>query len=50
MGRTPGECVFVDDLPHNIHAAAGLGIAGVRHTSYDETLSELQSLFGIDLS
>lgn len=50
MGRAPGECVFVDDLPHNIAAAAALGITGVRHVSYDATLVELQALFGMDLS
>lgn len=50
MGRPPGDCVFVDDLPHNITAAAELGITGVRHVTYESTLVELQSLFGIDLS
>ena len=50
MGLGPGDCVFVDDLPHNVVAAADLGIAGVRHVEYEETLAELQALFGIDLT
>ena len=50
MGLPPDACVFVDDLPHNITAAADLGIVGVRHVTYDSTLVELQALFGIDLA
>lgn len=50
MGMDAAECVFVDDLPHNITAAVDLGITGVRHVTYDETLTELQALFGIDLA
>lgn len=44
------ECVFVDDLAHNITAGAELGLVGVLHESYDQTLGELQALFGIDLT
>lgn len=44
------SCVFVDDLPHNITAAADLGLVGVRHVGYDTTLTELQVLFGVDLT
>lgn len=43
------ECVFVDDLRHNIDAAAALGMVGVHHVSYEETLLELEALFGMDL-
>lgn len=45
-----GACVFVDDLPHNITAAAQLGLVGVQHTSYDTTKGELEALFGLNLS
>jgi epoxide hydrolase-like predicted phosphatase len=45
----PGETVFVDDLSPNVRAAVGLGLVGVLHTSYDETASELEALFGIPL-
>lgn len=44
----PQECVFVDDLPHNVTAAAALGLAGIRHTSYQQTRTELEVLFGRD--
>jgi len=44
------ECVFVDDLAHNIEAAASLGFVGVRHETYDDTLRELEALFGLDLT
>lgn len=50
LGLPADACVFVDDLPHNIAAAAGLGLTGVRHVSYDETLAEIQTLFGRDLA
>ncbi|MEK9736949.1 MAG: HAD-IA family hydrolase, partial [Candidatus Nanopelagicales bacterium] len=50
MQLTAGECVFVDDLPHNITAAADLGIVGVRHVAYDATRSELETLFGLNLA
>ena len=44
------ECVFVDDLAHNVEAAATLGFVGVRHETYDDTLRELEALFGLDLT
>jgi epoxide hydrolase-like predicted phosphatase len=44
----PQECVFVDDLPHNVTAAVALGLAGVQHTSYQQTRPELEVLFGHD--
>ncbi|MFM1966332.1 MAG: hypothetical protein RL134_2057 [Actinomycetota bacterium] len=50
LGLDASDCVFVDDLHHNIAAAADLGIVGVRHTSYETTLAELEALFGIDLA
>ena len=50
LGLRPQECVFVDDLPLNVEAAAALGIVGVRHRTYAATLVELESLFGVALS
>lgn len=46
----PGQCVFVDDLELNVEGAKALGMTAVLHTSYDDTLSALQSLFGVDLT
>jgi putative hydrolase of the HAD superfamily len=45
----PQETVFVDDLPVNVRAAARLGIVGVQHRSYEETVDELETLFGLEL-
>lgn len=44
------ECVFVDDIRHNVEASVAAGMVGVHHISYDQTLDELQTLFGCDLS
>ena len=46
LGLEPQQCVFVDDLPRNVRAAVELGFVGVRHTSYEETVGELEVLFG----
>ncbi len=43
------ECVFVDDLPHNVTAAVQLGFVGVVHRSYDETLHELEAILDLQL-
>jgi putative hydrolase of the HAD superfamily len=43
------ECVFVDDLPHNVTAAVELGFVGVLHRSYDETALELEAILGREL-
>jgi HAD superfamily hydrolase (TIGR01509 family) len=40
------ECVFVDDLPHNVTAAVELGFVGVVHRTYDETAAELEAILG----
>lgn len=50
IGLAPQQVVFVDDLRHNIEAAVAVGMVGVLHTSYAETLAELEALFGRDLS
>jgi putative hydrolase of the HAD superfamily len=50
LGLAPENCVFVDDLPHNVEAAAALGMVGVHHVSYDATAAELSVLFGHDLT
>jgi putative hydrolase of the HAD superfamily len=44
------ECAFVDDVPAYVAAAVGIGMVGVRHTSYDTTKAELEALFDLDLS
>ncbi|MCB0916307.1 MAG: HAD family phosphatase [Actinobacteria bacterium] len=45
----PRKCVFVDDLAHNVTAAARLGFLAIQHTNYERTADELSLLFGVDL-
>jgi epoxide hydrolase-like predicted phosphatase len=45
MGLPAGECVFIDDMAHNVAAAAKAGLAGIVHRSFDETATELEALF-----
>jgi epoxide hydrolase-like predicted phosphatase len=48
VGLRPDECVFVDDLAHNLKPAQELGMAVVHHTSVDETLNRLSDLLAVD--
>ena len=50
LGLPPAQVVFVDDMVHNVAAAVGLGMVGIRHTSYEATAAELDVLFGTALS
>jgi epoxide hydrolase-like predicted phosphatase len=50
LGLAPHECVFVDDLPHNVQGAVATGMVGVRHVSAEQTTEELEALFGLRLS
>lgn len=43
------DCVFVDDMAHNVDAAVGLGMIGVHHLDYDQTADELELIFGVPL-
>jgi epoxide hydrolase-like predicted phosphatase len=45
----PQQCVFVDDLRPNIKGAVGVGMVGVHHTDPEQTLTELEELFGVGL-
>jgi epoxide hydrolase-like predicted phosphatase len=45
----PTACVFVDDLPFNLNPASELGMATVHHTSSQDTIAELEQLFGVEL-
>lgn len=46
LGVAPEQTVMVDDLPHNIDAAARVGMAGVVHRDGARTRAELSSLLG----
>jgi len=45
IGLPAGECVFVDDMVHNIVAAQQAGLVGIVHRSFDQTAAELEELF-----
>jgi putative hydrolase of the HAD superfamily len=49
LGLTPQQCVFVDDLMPNIRGAAAVGLVGVHHITPQQTLDELEALFGVPL-
>ena len=44
LGLDAAECVFIDDIEHNIRAAEALGIRGIHHTAPDATIAELRAL------
>ena len=41
LGLAPEECVFIDDLEHNVTTAESLGMTGILHTDVDSTRAEL---------
>jgi putative hydrolase of the HAD superfamily len=49
LGVDAGRCVFVDDFPGHIDAAAHAGMTTVLHRSPAETIAELERLFEIPL-
>jgi len=50
LGLALSECVFVDDLKHNIEGAVQLGMVGIKHTSYADTAMQVDALFGRSLA
>ena len=49
IGLAPHECVYIDDLAGNLAPAAELGMATVHHRSAEETIGQLERLFGVRL-
>jgi epoxide hydrolase-like predicted phosphatase len=49
LGLAPEQCVMVDDLSVNIAGAVAAGMVGVLHTSYAQTVDELEILFDLPL-
>lgn len=45
IGLPAGDCVFVDDMAHNIVAAEQAGLAGIVHRTFEQTARELEPLF-----
>ena len=50
LGLPPSACVFVDDLAPNVRGATAVGMVGVLHRTYDETVAELEALLEISLT
>lgn len=44
LGLAPEECVFIDDIEHNITAAEALGMRGILHRDADATVAALRDL------
>lgn len=42
MGLSPEDCVFIDDLEHNVRTAEELGMTGILHTDAAATKVELE--------
>ncbi|PSK97138.1 putative hydrolase of the HAD superfamily [Murinocardiopsis flavida] len=43
------ECVFIDDIEHNVRAAVDLGMVGILHRDAEETRARLEEVCGIRL-
>jgi epoxide hydrolase-like predicted phosphatase len=50
LGVPPAACIFVDDLAPNVKGAAAVGMVGILHRTYDETVAELEALLEIALT
>ncbi|GAA3739395.1 HAD family hydrolase [Salinactinospora qingdaonensis] len=46
----PSECVFIDDIEHNVHAAVELGMTGILHTDPEETRARLAEVCGVEIA
>ncbi len=44
LDLTPAECVFIDDIDHNVRAAEAVGMTAVLHTDPDATVAALREL------
>lgn len=44
LGLDPEDCVFIDDLEHNVATAESLGMTGILHTDVDSTREALSLL------
>jgi putative hydrolase of the HAD superfamily len=49
LGVEPSDCVMIDDLEHNLHGAARLGITGLHHTDSRQTIATLAGWFAINV-
>ena len=43
LGVLPQQAIFVDDIAENVEAARELGMAGIVHTTWEETCPQLEA-------
>jgi glucose-1-phosphatase len=43
-GRSPGECVFIDDMPENVEGARSAGLDGVHYRDTPSLIADLRAL------
>lgn len=46
LGKSPAECLFVDDRPSNVAGAEAVGLAAIRFASSDETIPLVRERLG----
>jgi epoxide hydrolase-like predicted phosphatase len=45
IGLPADQCVFIDDMAHNVVAAEQAGLIGIVHRTFDQTAGQLEALF-----
>jgi putative hydrolase of the HAD superfamily len=50
LGVAAAECVYVDDIAPYVEPARALGAIGIHHTRTADTLTELETLFAVNLT
>jgi putative hydrolase of the HAD superfamily len=50
LGASPGECIFLDDIPENADGARAVGIPAIVFRSPDEAAPELERDWGLPVS
>lgn len=50
LGVPAGSCVFVDDHPGHLHAAAAAGMRTVLHRTPGQTIAQLEGVLGLKLA
>ena len=49
-GAAPQRCVMIDDFEHNVAGAQAIGMHAIHHRTADETIPQLEALFGVELA
>ncbi|MHB8510563.1 MAG: HAD family hydrolase [Actinomycetota bacterium] len=49
VGIDPADCVFIDDFAVNVEGARAVGMTAIHHRTHEQTIPQLEELFGITL-